>query len=191
VTTRRTIRPDLPSPDLPGSDLARQLLAHLPTDRTRGFLPVPDGSGRLDVITLVAYRRGRGDRLTGEVIVAAWLPEPGYGFMAQFHRRPGWTSPPIASRLRPGWTEAQFLRAAEGVYARALVAARLQLLQENVADAFKPYEGDAVAQAEFRARKGCPHPWRYRDMTAEDCAFWLKWITTWGAHRRDADAVTT
>lgn len=153
---------------------------------------MPDDSGRLDVITLVARRLGgeSPERLTGGVTVSAWLPYPSYGGLPPMYRRPGSASPPIYRRLRPGWTEAQFLRAAEGVYARAREAARLQLRRENVADAFKPYEGDAMAQAvRAMARKG--HYRIYEMITVEDCAFWLKWLTKWRARRRDADAGTT
>lgn len=163
-------RPRLTS--IPAGHYARLLAAALPKDHTVGCVsdehPKP--------ITLEARRcsvfaRGsgwkRGIRLSGGLALTVRTSSPAYGVP--------WST---AMRLRPGWSNESFERAAAHLYELARrqrdLDARRDLVYAKFGDA-APEAIVAAAEADA-ARDG--RPVEYGAMSHEDCDYWLAWKPT-------------
>jgi hypothetical protein len=156
---------------------ARDLLEVLTKDGTLEQIgPFPDGTGRLEVITLSARRAGywtgpyerRRWVNSGGVYMAAAVKPPTYG---------GYQGAVSSRRLKPGWSPDQFLRAAAACYHDAVLTANLQSYRENVYAAFQPFEKDtALIDAAEAESENTIHTTIYDEMSREDCIFWLDWL---------------
>lgn len=164
-----------------GREYARLALAALPSADLgmAGHYKTPQGiriSSRRSYQWRSNGKTGR-DRetlrhVTGGVVIEGGLPMPTYG------NRPF----TFTRRLRPDWTEAQFIAATDDILIRCRAALQLQRCRESVYAAAGDLETNptfcAAVEAE-ESRYGSPSC--YDTMTEADCEHWLAWLASWKA----------
>jgi hypothetical protein len=143
---------------------ARQLLEQLPASWGVGTADSANG------VTLFARRCARRaygkTELTGGIVITATGPRP--DFLGR--------APTVSRRLKPNWTDTQFVMAAARCFQEVLNVIRLNFYRDALYHRFGDDITSKLEVAVRRAKKATGHTDVYSDMTSDDVRFWNEWL---------------